>query len=102
RRAHATLGGATPAARAPVRDASPVRPTARPALEPAVMTVEHHAFVPRVLVVPRGTAVRFVNHDGVYHEIFSNSPVRRFDTGSAGPLQSRVVTFDTPGVVPLF
>lgn len=60
------------------------------------------AFEPRVIVVPVGGMVTFPNFDPVYHNVFSVSPVRRFDLGKYPRGQSRVVTFTRPGVVNVF
>ena len=59
-------------------------------------------FEPHVLTVPVGTTVTFVNGDRVYHNVFSVSPVRRFDVGRYGPKSTRHVTFERPGLVRLF
>jgi plastocyanin len=59
-------------------------------------------FIPRVLPVPAGTTVRFENMDRVYHNVFSVSPVHRFDVGKYAPGESRRVTFRRPGVVRVF
>jgi hypothetical protein len=63
--------------------------------------VDHH-FVPRVLAVEVGTTVQFENRDRVYHNVFSVSPVRRFDTGKYAPRQVRPIAFEKPGVVKLY
>jgi plastocyanin len=41
-------------------------------------------FTHRVLPVLRGTVVDFTNHDPVYHNVFSNSQVNKFDLGRKG------------------
>jgi plastocyanin len=41
-------------------------------------------FTHRVLPVLRGTIVDFTNHDPVYHNVFSNSQVNKFDLGRKG------------------
>jgi plastocyanin len=40
-----------------------------------------HQFTRRVLAVLKGTVVDFTNHDKIYHNIFSNSQVNKFDLG---------------------
>ncbi len=60
------------------------------------------AFIPRVVVVPVGGAVSFPNFDPVYHNVFSVSPVRRFDLGKYPRGQTRRVTFAKPGIVNVF
>jgi hypothetical protein len=60
-------------------------------------------FVPALLPVRAGTVVEFPNHDDMYHNIFSYSPVKRFDLGryrhDEKPIPS--VLFDRPGLVVL-
>lgn len=60
------------------------------------------AFEPRVVVVPAGGSVDFPNFDPVYHNVFSVSPVKRFDLGKYPRGGSRSVTFPKPGVVNVF
>jgi hypothetical protein len=61
------------------------------------------AFVPTLLPVQAGTRVEFPNYDDTYHNIFSYSPVKRFDLGRYRPDEQPVpsVLFDTPGLVVL-
>ncbi len=40
-----------------------------------------HQFSRRVLPVLKGTVVDFTNHDKIYHNIFSNSQINKFDLG---------------------
>jgi plastocyanin len=75
--------------------ALPTPPTAR-------LAQKGQAFQPRVVVVPRGGAVDFPNLDPIFHNVFSMSPVRRFDLGKYPRGQSRRVTFPKPGVVGVF
>lgn len=60
-------------------------------------------FVPSLLPVQVGTRVEFPSLDDTYHNIFSYSPVKRFDLGryrpDERPIPSQV--FDTPGLVTL-
>lgn len=60
------------------------------------------AFLPRVLAVQAGTTVEFPNYDPIYHNVFSVSPVKRFDLGKYPRGQSRRVTFNKPGLVNVF
>jgi plastocyanin len=60
------------------------------------------SFVPRVLPVAIGTQVEFPNMDAIYHNVFSLSPVRRFDLGKYPRGQSRRVVFDKPGLVNVY
>ncbi len=60
-------------------------------------------FVPALLPVPVGTKVEFPNLDETYHNIFSYSPVKRFDLGryraEERPIPTQV--FDKLGLVTL-
>jgi len=60
-------------------------------------------FVPALLPVPVGTKVEFPNLDDTYHNIFSYSPVKRFDLGryraEERPIPTQV--FDKLGLVTL-
>ena len=59
-------------------------------------------FQPRVIALPVGSSVRFVNRDDVYHNVFSVSPAKRFDLGKYPPNAVNQVTFSRPGTVNLF
>ena len=61
------------------------------------------AFVPSLLPVQVGTRVEFPNLDDTYHNIFSYSPVKRFDLGRYRPEERPIPSevFDVPGLVVL-
>lgn len=81
-----------------------------PPTQHARMDQKGEAFVPHVLPILVGTVVDFYNSDPFYHNVFSLSPLKKFDLGrypkgerrsiSFGLLGS--VRFDQPGVVPIF
>jgi plastocyanin len=73
------------------------RRTGRPKL-----AQKDEAFVPRVVPVAAGTAVDFPNLDPIYHNVFSLSPVKRFDLGKYPRGQSKTVVFNRPGLVQVF
>lgn len=67
----------------------------------AVMDQIDRTFVPHVLPIQTGTWVEFPNSDNIRHQVYSVSPVRRFQLPlyigkPAYPLQ-----FPKPGVVPI-
>jgi plastocyanin len=69
----------------------------------AELDQRREAFHPNLLPIVRGGTVRFPNHDPIYHNVFSVSPVERFDLGqykASDPPRS--VVFDQPGLVPVF
>jgi plastocyanin len=60
------------------------------------------SFVPRVLAIPPGASVDFPNLDPIFHNVFSVSPVKRFDLGKYPRGQSRRVTFGKAGLVQVY
>jgi plastocyanin len=76
------------------------RPASLPAKEVAQKDL---TFVPALLPIEVGTKVQFPNLDDQYHNIFSYSPVKRFDLGRYRPEERPIpsVTFDQPGLVTL-
>lgn len=67
----------------------------------AVMDQLNLTFVPHVLAVVVGTKVTFPNSDEVRHNVFSPSPVKRFNLGTYPKGVAKYVVFDKPGVVEL-
>lgn len=58
-------------------------------------------FVPRVSVVPVGTAVQFPNRDKVRHHVYSFSPAKTFDLKLYIGMPANPVVFDRSGVAVL-
>lgn len=60
-------------------------------------------FEPRVLPVVQGQEVTFPNHDRIYHNVFSVSPLATFDLGQYKSSDApRTVPFEKPGLVPVY
>lgn len=57
------------------------------------------AFVPRLVVVTRGSTVDFPNQDKIFHNVFSLSRAARFDLGLYKSGTSKSVTLRRAGVV---
>jgi plastocyanin len=74
----------------------------RPAARPAEIATRDKRFMPRVTVVPRGSAVGFPNRDPIFHNVFSVSPGNRFDLGRYREGQSRTARFDQAGLVRVY
>jgi plastocyanin len=66
------------------------------------MAQEGETFVPHVLPIPVGSTVKFPNHDPIFHNVFSLSGTRTFDLGRYPRGDSKSVTFDQAGIVPVF
>jgi len=71
--------------------------------EPALLNQHNERFEPRLLPIVQGQEVIFPNHDRIYHNVFSTSPIATFDLGqykSTDP--PRTVPFSQPGLVPVY
>jgi plastocyanin len=66
------------------------------------MATEGKQFVPRLLVVARGSTVRFPNHDPFNHNVFSLSPEGNFDLGLYGRGEAKGTTFLRTGVIRVY
>ena len=58
-------------------------------------------FAPHVLAIPPGSTVAFPNFDGIYHDVFSISPTKKFDVGLYKDGDTRDVKFEKSGLVRL-
>lgn len=72
-----------------------------PDAKPAIMAQEHRAFVPHVLVVPRGSLVAFPNRDTTRHEVYSFSPAKVFEIDLYAGQPKSPILFDKAGLVVL-
>jgi plastocyanin len=72
-----------------------------PPQQPVVLDQMDLLFIPHVLPVLAGTTVAFPNNDTVRHNVFSQSPAKRFNLGSYAQKVTKHVVFDKPGVVAL-
>ena len=70
---------------------------ARDPQHPALVQ-RHQSFEPRVLAVAIGTVVEFPNQDPIYHNVFSVSPIKRFDLGKYPKGHSKRLTFERAGL----
>jgi hypothetical protein len=77
-------------------------PPIRPASPPPSMTQKDTRFEPSVIAVGVGGTVAFPNLDPFFHNVFSYSATRRFDLGRYPAGESESVTFEVPGIVPVF
>ncbi len=66
------------------------------------IAINDKEFVPRVVVVPVGSTVRFPNHDPFDHNVFSASGPNPFDLGQYGRGEAKTWTFTSPGLVRIF
>jgi hypothetical protein len=68
----------------------------------AEMKQENETFVPRTLVVTKGSTVDFPNGDPFFHNVFSLSGAANFNLGRYPRGQTRSQTFNKPGVVKVY
>jgi plastocyanin len=100
-------GGKVPARGSDVRQAvvyfEPASPgPLRPPEAPLQMVTDHKAFVPRLLVVPKGSRVRFPNQDPILHNVFSVSSPNQFDLGLYRQGPGKEKRFEDAGLVRVF
>ncbi|HEX3556875.1 MAG TPA: hypothetical protein VIA62_26930 [Thermoanaerobaculia bacterium] len=74
----------------------------RPAAEPFEMVTRRKELVPRVLVIPRGSRVRFPNQDPILHNVFSVSSPNQFDLGLYREGPGKEKRFEEPGLVRVY
>lgn len=67
----------------------------------AVLDQIQSQFVPRQLVVPVGSRVRFPNSDITRHQVYSFSPAKRFELPLYSGTPPEPVVFETAGIVTL-
>lgn len=70
--------------------------------EPFEMVTRKKEFSPRVLVVPKGSRVRFPNQDPILHNVFSVSAPNQFDLGLYRKGSGKETKFDSPGLVRVY
>lgn len=75
-----------------------------PAAPPATIdiTINKKEYLPRVVVAPAGSTVRFPNTDPFNHNVFSVSEPNQFDLGLYGRGQTKSFTFAQPGLVRVY
>jgi plastocyanin len=67
----------------------------------AIMDQKNKTFVPHVLPVQVGTAVKFPNSDAIQHHVYSFSPAKKFELPLYKGMPANPIVFSTPGVVTL-
>lgn len=80
----------------------PLPPALHASAENPKMAQLGETFIPHVLPVMVGSTVEFPNRDPIFHNVFSLSSTKTFDLGRYPKGDSRAVTFDQPGIVPVF
>ncbi|MDQ3283050.1 MAG: methylamine utilization protein [Acidobacteriota bacterium] len=77
------------------------RPAAAARNRSAVMDQKNRMFIPHVLPVQTGTAVRFPNSDDIRHHVYSFSPAKPFQLPLYKGTPANPEVFDRAGVVTL-
>lgn len=80
---------------------SPEGRTVATAPATAIMDQKNKTFVPHVLPVLVGTAVKFPNSDDIQHHVYSFSAAKKFELPLYKGTPANPVIFDAPGVVTL-
>jgi len=81
---------------------APSMPQAKGGGEEFQMLQLGETFIPHVLPIVKGSTVSFPNQDPIFHNVFSLSGTESFDLGRYPKGDSRSVTFDEVGIVPVF
>ena len=98
---HVLAADGKPLRGAVVQVSSVDAPTRHAVPEHAVMDQINRAFAPDLLVLPVGSTVLFPNSDSVAHQIYSFSPVKRFQLPLYHGKPYPPVEFDQTGIVTL-
>jgi plastocyanin len=69
--------------------------------ETRVMDQVNKQFLPYVLIVQAGDAVKFPNSDNIRHHVYSFSPIRPFEIKLYSGVPGKSIVFDKPGVAVL-
>lgn len=69
---------------------------------PTEISQQGAKFTPSVLPVVRGTTVRFINDDNIFHNVFSLSAAAAFDLGIFAKDTFKQVAFDKTGLVNVY
>src|SRR5215831_3862765 len=77
----------------------PPTPASGRAKTPQIVDQIHKTFVPGLLPIVVGTAVRFPNHDQIHHHVYSFSPTKTFELPLYKGDEAPPVLFDKVGVV---
>jgi plastocyanin len=72
------------------------------AAPPAQLTQKDRRFVPDLTAITVGESVSFPNGDPFLHNVFSQSPARRFDLGSFKRGDAKTKDFPNPGVIDVY
>src|SRR5437016_11435279 len=72
-----------------------------PSSRTAVMDQKNKTFVPHVLPVQVGTAVKFPNSDDIQHQVYSFSPAKTFNLPLYKGTPANPIVFSAAGVVTL-
>jgi plastocyanin len=75
----------------------PGSPADRPITETISQTGRR--FSPELVVIPVGSSVSFPNLDPIFHNVFSLSKPKSFDLGNYPKGETRIVSFNKPGIV---
>lgn len=81
---------------------TPARAVAPPKPMVVDMVTVRKAFLPRIMVVPVGSTVRFPNQDPILHNVFSVSGRNSFDLGLLGKGAGSSAVVHEPGIVRVF
>jgi hypothetical protein len=74
----------------------------KPDVPPTQVAQKNRAFVPDLVAITVGESVSFPNRDVFLHNVFSQSPARKFDLGSFKKDEQKQKDFPDPGVIDVY
>ena len=77
------------------------QPSTAPAGTKVEIAQDHRKFEPPITVIQTGTGVVFPNFDTVRHQVYSFSPIKRFELKLYAGIPGYAVVFDKPGTATL-
>ncbi len=69
---------------------------------PQILSQSDVSFQPAHLVVQRGADVNVLNRDNIFHNVFSESPVKSFNIGKVRKNVDKVIQFESTGHITVF
>ncbi len=80
----------------------PEKPVVRQKFKTFIVAEQKAAGAHRSLAITRGQSVRFTNEDTILHNVFANSPAKRFDLGKKDSGEAEDVRFSQTGMVDIY
>lgn len=74
----------------------------RPIKTTEILAQENVSFQPAVIGLQKGAKVNILNKDNIFHNVFSNDAVKRFNIGKVRKNEDRLIEFNSEGTIQVF